>query len=150
MTIDERIDGDPADGEWQAQERALRRERVRAPLEQGTPREQRYRLVARMLAEPPVENLPIDFAASVARVARAQEAVVMARERRFENRLTVALSAVLAVAAIGVMVLYGKQLVAAWAPLSHTSSTVTEWVYVVIGCMGLSLLLQHLRLPRSS
>ena len=150
MTIDERIEDDPADGEWQAQERALRRERVRAPLEQGTARERRYRLVARMLAEPPVANLPIDFAASIARVARAQDAVVIARERRFENRLTVALSVVPAIAALGAMVLYGKQLAAALAPIAQTSSTVTSWVYVVIGCVGLSFLLQHLRLPRSS
>jgi hypothetical protein len=101
---------DAAEREWQAQERAMRRERQGEDATLGDARERRYRLLDRVLREPPAAELPADFAASVAREARVLDARADARDRRFERRLVAAMWSVLAVVTAGVLGLYGRQL----------------------------------------
>ena len=60
--------------EWQAQERALRAERT-GDRSRGDPAVAPYRLIARVLRDPPLAPLPSDFAVrTAARVAGAQAA----------------------------------------------------------------------------
>ena len=149
MIIDKRCDDDPNEGEWQAQERALRQERLGAASDEGTPRERHYRLLARVLAEQPAENLLPDFAASMARQVAALDAAEEARERQFERRLIVAMWSMLALAVIGVAIVYGNEIVTALRPGQTSSPASPQWLCVLLGCIGVSWLAQRLR-PNNS
>ena len=148
MTIDKRFDDERNEGEWLAQERALEQERRGAPGNEGTARERRYRVLARVLAEPPVRDLPSDFAATVARRAHALDAAQEVREQRFERRLIAALWSVLALAVIGVAAMYGEELAAILRPGQASSPSSVAWLSVLLGAIGMSYLWQRLQAGR--
>jgi hypothetical protein len=145
MTTGKRFDDERIEAEWQAQERALEQERRGAPGDAGTPRERRYRALARVLAEPPLPGLPPDFAAVVARQARALDAAQEAREQRFERRLMAALWSLLAVAVVGVAVFYGAELVAILRAGPAASPATASWLCVLLGAIGMSCVWQRLQ-----
>ena len=92
-----------AEQEWNAQELALRQERAGAPAG-GDPRDAQYRIIARVLLEPPFDTLPDGFAAAVA--ARAER-----RPRLGDDVVEVwlprVLVGVLALAGVGTAAAYG-------------------------------------------
>jgi anti-sigma factor RsiW len=94
--------------EWALQERAARAERLGLD-ESSDPALQRYRTVMRALRQPLDENLPADFASTVAMEARRRAA----GDTRLELYLSWALLGVLVGMLIGVAVRYASS----WKPL---------------------------------
>lgn len=145
IDIDIDFDHPRVQREWQAQERAVREERLGLPLARGDDadgaRVAGYRLLARALRHPPLERPPADFAAQVARHVQAGPAF----EERVERWLLRALLAVLALAAVGVAALYG----AAWWPAlaafpQALPAGAGAWASALLACLALSWLLQGL------
>ncbi|MDO1527580.1 hypothetical protein QMK61_01940 [Fulvimonas sp. R45] len=136
------FDDDAREREWQAQERALQAERHGLDPAGDDVRQQRYRLLARALRQPPDAALPADFAARVA--ARLETAATAPAPvgRRPESVLLTALVGAFAVAAAVVLVRYGP----AWLPAFRTLSPAGDpqalrWLLALAGCLGLSWLL---------
>jgi hypothetical protein len=149
MIGDERFtDGGPAEAEWQAQERALRLERANGPGNTGAPRERQYRLLARVLAEPARETLAFDFAAMVARQARALDAAAEERDRQFESRLLIAIAAFMVVSFAAIGVAYGEEILLAAQSTGPGLFALTPWTLAMLGCVGLTFVAQRLRIPR--
>lgn len=134
---------DPAqEREWQAQERALRAERLGLDPSNGDGRVRRYRLLARALREPMPEALPADFARQMAARAAAAPARGQAAESRLEWALTAALIAVLAVSAGVVTVLYGDAWLPAFRQLLPSPGTPgAQWLLALGACMTATWLL---------
>lgn len=135
------FDDDAREREWQAQERALQAERRGDPAGDD-PRQQRYRLLARALRQPPAATLPADFAARVAAQLEPAAAAPAPAGGRFESVLLAALVGTFAVAAIVVLVRYGP----AWLPTFRTllpagDPQALRWLLALAGCLGLSWLL---------
>ena len=122
--------------EWQAQERALLAERNGTAIGDDDALAAPYRAVSRALRQPPMEAIPLDFAASVARQAVAARA---AGDERFERVLTQALIALLGLSAGVVSVLYGPQWLHAIG--SAVPSGAGPWVGVLAACAGMHWLL---------
>ena len=127
--------------EWLAQERAMQRERLQLDPAGDDARSRRYRLLARALREPLPDALPADFAQQLAARAAAAPARRAVPGRSFESTLTLALAAVLAVAAGVVVVIYGS----AWLPsfvtlLPTPHASATRWLLALAGCLGASWL----------
>ena len=128
--------------EWDAQERALRAERLKLDAGHGDARTAQYRMIARALRQPPVSPMPPDFAAQVAaRVAGAPRL-----DERVEAWLQRLLSGLLAVVAAGALAMYGPQ----WMPaftglLPDGAGAVTGWAGAVALCAAMTWGLQHLR-----
>lgn len=125
--------------EWDAQERALADERAGRDPWASDPALHSYRRMAHLLAQPPVEQLPPDFAR---RVARQAERAPTARpvDARLETSLLTALAAAMAVAVL----LYG----AAWLPpleqgIPGMLLLSKPWVWALALCLGLSRLCDH-------
>jgi hypothetical protein len=121
--------------EWAAQERALADERLGRDPQAADAASRGYRRIAHLLAQPLDEQLPPDFARQVARqVERAP--TVRAVDARLERNLL----ALLAVAMIGAMVLYGSD----WLPSLEQGTTgvllTRPWVWALAACLGLSRL----------
>lgn len=126
--------------EWSAQERALAEERASlAPL-RGDPQLRRYRLVAHALAQPLDEQLPTDFAY---RMARQVEQAARPAEARLERSLLALLAAVMTLAGLAVVVMYGAQ----WLPSLDQgwmgALLGSPWAWVLAACLGLSRLSRH-------
>jgi hypothetical protein len=135
------FDDDAREREWQAQERALQAERRGDPAGDD-PRQQRYRLLARALRQPPAATLPADFAARVAAQVEPAATAPAPAGGRFESVLLAALVGAFAVAAIVVLVRYGP----AWLPTFRTllpagDPQALRWPLALAGCLGLSWLL---------
>ena len=127
--------------EWQAQEQAMRRERLHLDSASDDARVQRYRMLARALREAPQDSLPADFAKRVAAQAAASAGNVVS-DTRFEFILLAAIVIALVVAVVAVITLYGD----AWLPPISTMLPVpgalaTRWLLAFAGCIGLSWLL---------
>ena len=128
--------------EWEAQERALRAERLKLDAGPGDARTAQYRLIARALRPPPVSPMPPDFAAQVAaRVAGAPRV-----DERVEAWLQRLLSGLLAIVAAGALAMYGPQ----WMPaftglLPDGAGAATGWAGAVALCAAMTWGLQHLR-----
>ena len=136
------FDNPAQEREWQAQERALRAERLGLDPSNGDGRVRRYRLLARALREPLPDALPADFARQMAARVAAAPAHQPAAESRFDWVLTTALIAVLAVAAGVVTVLYGD----AWLPafrqlLPPPGTPAVQWLLALGACMAATWLL---------
>lgn len=128
--------------EWLAQERAMRRERLRLDPAGDDARGRRYRLLARALREPLPDALPADFAQQMARRVAAVPTRRAASGTAFEFALTLALATALAVAAGVVVAMYGS----AWLPsfvtiLPTPHAPATRWLLALAGCLGASWLL---------
>jgi hypothetical protein len=128
--------------EWLAQERAMRRERLRLDPAGDDARGRRYRLLARALREPLPDALPADFAQQLARRVAAVPTRRAASGTAFEFALTLALATALAVATGVVVAMYGS----AWLPYITTvlpapHAPATRWLLALAGCLGASWLL---------
>lgn len=142
---------DPAqEREWQAQERAMRAERLRLDPAAGDARMRRYRLLARTLREPMPDALPADFAQRMAAQVAATPARRHAADTRLESALASALAAVLLAAGAATLAIYGN----AWLPsfrdlLPAAGAPATSLLLALGGCIGASWLLglwqQHAR-----
>lgn len=133
-----RFDDPRARAEWDAQERALREERLGVPVGPD-PRVAEYRLLARALRHPPLDAVPVDFATQVARRAAAGPAF----DERLEGWLLRGLVTLFAVATLAVAGLYGG----AWWPSGDALGAALPdgagtWASAVIACVALSWLLQ--------
>lgn len=130
-----RDDHDVPTDEWQAQERALRAERL-GLADEHDPRASDYRRVARALRKPLPDPLPADFAESVVRLVGSGRS---AREG-LERLAGTGLLTVLVTTAIVLGVWHGAdwwQALATWLPprLLHG-----PWTLSLAACLGLTLL----------
>jgi len=124
--------------EWQAQERALRDERMHADSASDDPRVLRYRVLARALRAPLPDALPADFARRVA----AQAGAPRVRIARFERVLAYAVLPAFGLAAVAMIAMYGGD----WVPtLAATHGSGSLWLMSAAACVGLSAALQRWR-----
>lgn len=135
------FDRDDHEREWQAQERALRDERLRTDVHETDPRAAGYRLIARALRQPPPDLLPADFARQLA--ASAGHVPLDTRLERWLVRLLT--GAMLASGLVSVL-LYGP----GWwdavvGSVPQASATTINWIGAVGACMGGSWLLERMR-----
>jgi hypothetical protein len=136
------FDDEAREREWQAQERAMRRERLHLDSAGDDARVQRYRMLARALRAAPQDSLPADFARRVATQATSVPAGNVVADTRFEFVLIASIAIALIVAIVGVIALYGD----AWLPpisamLPAHGAVATRWLLAFAGCIGLSWLL---------
>lgn len=133
--------------EWSAQERALGEERAGLAPGQGDSSLHAYRYMARLLAQPPDEQLPPDFARQVAR--RAQQAASPV-DTRLERRLLAALVAAMGLAGLVALMLYGDE----WLPSLDQGVVGTllskPWMWVLAACLGGSRLSRQWWLHRAA
>lgn len=131
--------------EWSAQERALAEERAGAAAATGDPRLRSYRLMARVLAQPPEEPLPPDFARQVAR--RAQQAAQPA-DTRLEQGLLTFLVALMLVAGLVSVLASGEQ----WLPSFEFGALGTlvakPWMWALAACLAFTRVSRHWWLHR--
>ena len=128
--------------EWQAQERATREERLGVDAVDD-PRVAQYRLVARALRHPPLDPVPFDFAAQVARVATS----AMPSDR-FETLLLRVLVALLGSAGAVVAALYGAEWWPSFAPIApQVPDTALNWGLALAACTALTWVLNRVRRP---
>ncbi|CAM5395589.1 hypothetical protein [Rhodanobacter lindaniclasticus] len=139
--------------EWQAQERAMRRERLQLDPAGDDASSRRYRLLARALREPLPDMLPADFAQQMAARVAAAPARQVASNRSLESTLTLALIVALIVAAAVVTAIYGGTWLASFVTLLPSPhAPTTRWLLALAGCLGASWLLgqwQQSRTPTS-
>lgn len=135
--------------EWSAQERALAEERAGLGLEAGDAQLRSYRLIARLLAQPPADELPTDFAWRTAQLVERSGAVPRPADMRLERNLLALLVAALALAGVAALALYG----AAWAPAFEQGAAGAllskPWLWPLLACMGLSGLFERRWLRRA-
>ena len=113
--------------EWALQERAARAERL--GLDESSDQSlQRYRTVMRALGRPLDENLPADFASTVATEARRRAA----GDTRLELYLSWALLGALVGMLIGVIVRYASS----WKPLLPLALS-QPWLLALAGVLAL-------------
>lgn len=128
---------DPAEREWQAQERALAD--VRAGRDADEPQRRAYRLIARAASQPPSLQLPADFAQRTAHaIASRSVAAAGAGDSRFERNLLWLLTAAMGVAG-GVGLLLFAPL---WLPAFGLTAVVlgSPWPWALATCLALSAL----------
>ena len=122
------IGGAPVDDvRWQAQEKARR----------GDPDADAVDLrITRALRRAPVVDLPFDFAAQVAAIARAEAASpVVAEQGLFEQRLLRALVVVFALSAAVVVAWFGRGWVAELATVLPGGGDAVAWSGVAALCL---------------
>jgi hypothetical protein len=129
----------PEEREWQAQERAVRNERLGSAPAEDDPLVARYRTIAHALRQPPAGGLPSNFAYEVARLAAARSRVVEV-DSRLEQWLVRALVGVMALAGAVVAALYGGQwLQATGALFAETGGVgVSGWVATLAACFAIT------------
>jgi hypothetical protein len=150
-------DDNAREREWQAQERALRAERLRTDAASDDARVLRYRVLAHALRQPSVEALPADFARDVARqidatVADASQmpddgTAVYPFDAPFERNLLRALVAAFGLSIGIVIALYAGSWMAPTrdAVLIIAGVLKNPWLLTLAGCIVLSAALQGLR-----
>jgi hypothetical protein len=139
---------DPAsEREWQAQERAMRAERLGLDANRDDARVLRYRLITRALRQPPVEALPADFAQQVASLAtRTRKLAEPPGESRRDATWLAVAAGSFSAAGAATVVLYPQAWQLAWpTPAPQT----LHWSLLLGGCLGLSWLLGRLK-PRAA
>jgi|WetSurMetagenome_2_1015567.scaffolds.fasta_scaffold659804_2 hypothetical protein len=134
--------------EWQAQEEALRRERLGLDPAADDARVRRYRPLSRALREPLDHSLPPDFAQRV--TARIAVRSARAIDTRFEQVLTLGLGLALLLAAVFVTVLHGDSwlhIIVASVPIP--ARPVDRWLLAFGACLGATFLLglRHRQTP---
>ncbi|HEY9182280.1 MAG TPA: hypothetical protein VIQ99_03710 [Gammaproteobacteria bacterium] len=141
MTTGRDIDKESELREWDAQERAVRAERLAARVGHDAAIAQ-YRLIDRVLRNPPLSPLPRDFAAQVA--ARVEQNA-RAGSERLEVWLGRALVALLVSAGTAaVLVFFGDSLrdlaenLTVPEPTAFRVQTVVGWAAAIAACVGVS------------
>lgn len=117
--------------EWQAQEQALRDERLGIAASGSDAPDAHYRTIARALSEPPADRLPRDFAHDVARLAMSQAAPVSA-DARFELTLLNLLGIVLIASGAIVLAMYGRE------AFAGVDARIVQWGSALAACAALS------------
>lgn len=131
---------DDIEREWQAQESAMRLERLNLdPLRDDT-RSRHYRLLARVLRQPPQDGLPPDFATRVA----ARTSALSASSARFEFVLIIALAIAMVGGASYAIATHGRE----WLPsfsaiLPAREALANGWLIALSGCLGASWLMER-------
>lgn len=121
--------------EWNAQERALRAERLGEP-DAGDADLRGYRSVARVLARPQPVALPPDFARQVAR--RAVREHTHAADTRIEGGLATALLSVLGIALLVLAMLQGPQWWQALTALVPDATLSNRWLLSLLACAAVT------------
>ena len=129
----------PDPGEWLAQEEAMRRERLHLDPRGEDARTSQYRLLARMLRQPPPQGPDPDFAQHMTRLVERPR-IAGRFATTLERRLTLVLAGVFVFAAITVTALYGRAWWPSFEALRPAAGT-TQWLLALCGCLGLNLLL---------
>jgi len=117
--------------EWQAQEQALRDERLGVAASGSDAPDAHYRAIARVLREPPAESLPADFARQVAGLAKAKAPLVR-DATRFERIMLNVLGAALVLSGVAAIAMYGSQAVAG------VDVRIVQWGSALAACAVLS------------
>ncbi len=138
---------DDAEREWQAQERALRHERLGLDPTGDEDSVRRYRAVSRALSQPLDVALPADFARRVARLAE-KPTLADAPDSRFERTLTWVLGLGLGITIVVGLVLFGGNTV----PLIDNAKTLglltNQWLWALAACALVSAMPQWLNARR--
>jgi hypothetical protein len=125
--------------EWSLQERALADQRAGLDPTDGDASLGSYRLMAQLLAQPPADQLPADFARRLARQVQPSARL----DTRLEGRLLALLVAAMAVAGLAVVALYGG----AWLPALDQgvlgALLAKPWAWILVACLGLSRISRH-------
>ena len=147
MSHDLELESKREQREWEAQERALYEERSGAPSK-GDRTVDTYRLVARVLRNPPLAPLPSDFVARTAARARALRAVGEHVEIWLERGLVALL---LLGGAAALLVYNGDWLRELSFSVPEGAAmgirTVASWSIAVAACVGISSALSLSRKP---
>ncbi len=117
--------------EWQAQEQALRDERLGIATSGSDAPDAHYRMIARALSEPPADGLPRNFAQDVARLAMAQAKPANA-DARFELTLLNLLGIVLVASGVVVLAMYGRD------AFAGVDARIVQWGAALAACVALS------------
>jgi hypothetical protein len=127
---------DPArEREWQAQENAMRRERMHLDSRNDDARTQRYRMLARNLRQPLEEQLPADFAQQIA----SQLGPVRRRfDAPFESALIVVLGLALLIGSAIFLAPYSGQWWRSLISLSQSASSSLSLLIALAVCLGLT------------
>jgi len=115
--------------EWQAQEQALRDERLGIATSGVDAPDANYRTIARALREPPADALPQDFAQRVARMAATRAAPA---DARLELTLLNLLGIVLAGSGMVVLAMYGRE------AFAGVDARIVQWGAALAACVALS------------
>jgi hypothetical protein len=133
----------PDEREWQAQEAAIKAERLGSAHELGASSAD-YLAVARALRQPLEVNLPDDFARRVAALAASYRPVAEI-ESGLERRLLIALAVVLGIAALVATMVYGGSWWGASISLvSQLGKPSMAWMSSLLACIALSVVSQQL------
>lgn len=128
---------DPArEREWQAQEAAMRHERLHLNPDHDDPRTLGYRLLTRALKVEPPGGLPGDFAQRVGALAAESRHAPTAT---LESTLMISLAIALVLSAAAATVAYGATWWPAFAALLPAPS-IAQWLMALLGCLGLTWL----------
>lgn len=130
------FDNPAREREWQAQEAAMRHERLRLNPDHDDPRTLGYRLLARALTVEPPGGLPNDFAQRVGALAAESK---HAPPATLESILTISLASALVLSAIAATAAYGATWWPAFAALLPAPS-IAQWLMALVGCLGLTWL----------
>jgi hypothetical protein len=136
------FDDDALEREWQAQEAAMRRERLHMDSAGDDARSRRYRLIARCLRQPLPESLPTDFARKLAAQVGVVPSPAASAGASLESRLMLVLTGIFVVAVVAVVAIYGGT----WLPsftalLPSPQASAIRWLLALAGCLGVSWLL---------
>ncbi len=142
---------DAAERERQLQDLAREDERQDRSRDGHSARQLRYRLLARTLNQPIEAQLPADFVPVTA--ARIEAAAMQRRRatRRFEIGLIAFFVAVFGLCAIVAFTIFSGDWIAALASTPIMDAVSNPWLLTLLGCMGLSRLLEiHPSMRRTS
>ncbi len=121
----------PDEREWQAQEQAMRDERLGIAAAGNDAPDAHYRTIARALREPPMEALPEDFARQVAGLAVVR-APLSRDATGFERLMLNLLGVALAMSGVVALAMYGNEAIAG------VDERIVRWGLLLAVCAGLS------------
>jgi hypothetical protein len=132
----------PDEREWQAQEAAVKAERIGAAHELDSMSAD-YLALARALRQPLAVDLPNDFARRVAALATRSRPVAEI-ESGLERRLLFGLAVGFGIAALVAAIIYGGSWLGASISLvSQLGKPSTAWMLSLLGCLAVSVLSQQ-------
>jgi uncharacterized membrane protein len=133
----------PDEREWQAQEAAVKAERIGSARELDA-RSADYLAVARALRQPLAVDLPNDFARQVAALATRCRPVAEV-ESGLERRLLFGLAIGFGIAALVAAIVYGGSWLGGSISLvSQLGKPSMAWIMSLLGCLAISALSQQL------
>ena len=143
MSTETPFPNDDAEREWQAQERALRHERLGLDPAEDDASVRGYRAISRALAEPPEFALPADFARRVARLAEKPTSAD-APGTRFERVLTWVLGVGMGITALAALTVYGGTALPSVENAMPVGLLTNQWLWALAICALVSAMPQWL------